>query len=134
MKIAVPVHDEGLQVYTRVGRAPFFAIFNDRSFEGLRVNLHAASGTHEEEGSRAHHGGHGKKKRERTMEPYSKEEVEHHRKDLHNLQDIDVMLVRAVGPNMKEALELSGIKVVKTRKKDGERADELVKNFLDKNI
>ena len=128
MKIAVPVEGENLQVYTRVGRAPFFAIFEDGTFEGLRVNHHA--GSHhdgkEEHGSRqpsAH-----------AFEPYSKEEVEHHKKDLHNLADVDVMLVRAVGPNMKEALELSGIEVVKTRKKDGEKADELVKNFLDKNI
>ncbi len=126
MKIAVPVEDENLQVFTRVGRAPFFAIFENDRFKGLRVNHHAASHHEEEEGH-----GHGEHKRSQgAFEPYSKEEVEHHRKDLHNLDDIDVMLVRAVGPNMKEALELSGIRVVKVRKKDGERADRLVQNFL----
>ena len=126
MKIAVPVEDENLQVFPRVGRAPFFAIFEEGRFEGLRINHHAASHHGEEEGHG--HGGH--KGSRGAFEPYSKKEVEHHRKDLHNLGDVDVMLVRAVGPNMKEALELSGIRVVKVRKKDGDRADRLVQNFL----
>ena len=133
MKIAVPVHDEDLRVYTRLGRAPFFAIFNDTSFEDLRVNHHAAFDAHEEDGGRVHHGGRGKKESERTMEPHLKKGMGYHRKDLYNLQDIDVILVRAVGPNMKETLERNGIKVVKTRKKDGEKADETVKNFLEGN-
>ena len=65
------------------------------------------------------------------MDTYSAAEVELHRKDLENLSDVDVMLARAVGPNMKEALELSGIRVVRIRKRDGERADDAVRNFLD---
>jgi len=67
---------------------------------------------------------------EEPMDTYSPEEVELHRKDLANLADVDVMLARAVGPNMKEALELSGIEVVKIRKKDGEDADAAIKNYL----
>ena len=69
---------------------------------------------------------------EEPMDSYSPEEVELHRKDLENLADVDVMLARAVGPNMKEALELAGINVVKIRKKDGESADEVVQNYLAK--
>jgi predicted Fe-Mo cluster-binding NifX family protein len=66
------------------------------------------------------------------MDSYSPEEVELHRKDLANLADVDAMLCRAVGPNMKGALELSGIEVVKIRKRDGEMADEVVRNYLGK--
>jgi predicted Fe-Mo cluster-binding NifX family protein len=120
MKIAVPVADETRTIFTRVGRAPFFAIFEDGKFVELRVNHHAASHHDEEE---SHH-----------VEEHSKDEVEHHRKDLHNLLDIDILLARAVGPNMKEALELSGIKVVKIRKKDGEMADEVIEKLLNKEI
>jgi predicted Fe-Mo cluster-binding NifX family protein len=125
MNIAVPVYNEGLEVFTRVGKAPFFAIFKNNKFEGLRVNHHASNHVHHEDGSHSHEKGTDSK------EVNSKDEVEHHRKDLHNLKDIDLILVRAVGPNMKEALELMGIKVVKTRKKDGEKADELVRNYLE---
>lgn len=64
------------------------------------------------------------------MEEYSAEEVELHRKDLDNLSDVDVILVRAIGPNMKEALELHGIEIVKMRKKDGEKAGELVEKYF----
>jgi predicted Fe-Mo cluster-binding NifX family protein len=67
---------------------------------------------------------------EEAMDTYSAEEVELHRKDLANLADVDVILARAVGPNMKEALELSGIEVVRIRKQDGERADEVVRGYL----
>ncbi len=146
MKIAVAVYDEKLEVFTRVGRAPWFAIFEDDRFLELRPNRHAASHDHEgghHGGGHGHgmHDGHGRGMGHgrgeghghgfHAMEEYSPEEVELHRKDLGNLSDIDIMLVRAVGPNMKEALELSGIDVVKVRKKDGEKADVLVKNYLE---
>jgi len=121
MRIAVPVYDEGLEVFTRVGQAPYFAIFNQGAYEGLRENLHAVR--HKDHHDH-HEGGH------HHVEAHTKEGVEGHKKDLSNLHDIDVILVRAVGPNMKEALETIGIQVVKVRKKDGEKADELVNNYL----
>ena len=139
MKIAVPIEAESRTIFTRVGRAPRFAIYDKGAFVETRPNRHAHSHEHDE----GHHGhgmglghggGHGRGKRhgrhEEAFETYSPEEVELHRKDLGNLKDIDVILCRAVGPNMKEALELSGIKVVKIRKKDGERAEEAVANYL----
>ena len=152
MKIAVPVHDEGLEIFVRVGRAPWFAIFEDETFQELRPNNHTHIHDHEgghHNGGHGHGGGagrghgHGKEHGhgfgsehfhadEEPMDTYSAEEVELHRKDLDNLSDIDTILARAVGPNMKEALELSGIHVVKIRKKDGEKADEVVRGYLAK--
>jgi len=149
MKIAVPVHGEDREIFVRVGRAPWFAIFDDGLFVELRPNLHTHE--HDHEGG-PHHGGHGHGRGaggsgrgrhgrgfgaedfeagEEPMDTYSAAEVELHRKDLENLSDVDVMLARAVGPNMKEALELNGIRVVRIRKRDGERADDAVRNFLD---
>ncbi|WP_456456226.1 NifB/NifX family molybdenum-iron cluster-binding protein [Nitratifractor sp.] len=143
MKIAVPIEAESTRVFTRVGRAPRFAIYEEGVLVETRPNLHAHSHDREEEhpghgkghGHKAGHGGgHGHREHRgrhgEAFEAYSPEEVELHRKDLGNLKDIDVILCRAVGPNMKEALELSGIKVVKVRKRDGENAEELIANYL----
>jgi len=152
MKIAVPVHETTQEVFVRVGRAPRFAIYEEENFVEFRPNNHTHE--HDHEGG-PHDGGHGHGRHdghrqgmghgrghgrgfgagelgadEEPMDAYSPEEVELHRKDLDNLADVDVMLARAVGPNMKEALELSGIEVVKIRKKDGAHADEVVKNYL----
>jgi len=145
MKIAVPIEEKSRTVFTRVGRAPRFAIYEDGVWVEYRPNLHAQSHEHDD-GSHGHGAGHGRGMghgrgeghgqgkhhghREEAFEAYSSEEVEHHRKDLRNLSDIDLILCRAVGPNMKEALELSGIEVVKVRKKEGETSDELVANYL----
>jgi len=158
MKIAVPVHAESREVFVRVGRAPRFAIYEDGGFVEYRPNHHThehdhhgghhdgghGHGTHDGHNQgrgmgRGRGGGHGHGQGfgaeefghgEEPMDTYSAEEVELHRKDLENLVDVDVMLARAVGPNMKEALELAGIDVVKIRKKDGESADEVVGNYL----
>jgi len=137
MKILIPVEGENRKVYTRMGRAPFFAVYEDENFLELRENIHAKSHNEEPGGRHARHGGEGQGKRHRhtegrlsAMEPYAKEEVEHHRRDLKNIADVDVVLSRAVGPNMKEALELLGLKVVKIRKALGESADEVVANYL----
>ena len=43
---------------------------------------------------------------------------------------MDVILVRAMGPNMKKALERHGIEIVKMRKKDGTTAEEFVEKYL----
>ncbi len=138
-KIAVAVKDDTLEIFVRVGRAPWFAIFEQGKFVGLRPNHHAAS--HDHEGG--HHGGghgdgrgmgsgHGKQHGHdhTATEVHSPEEVALHRKDIANLADVDVILVRAMGPNMKEALALQGIEIVKMHKKDGDKADEWVKKYL----
>ena len=137
MKIAVAVYDKDLEIFVRVGRAPWFAIFEEGAFVELRPNRHAAS--HDHEGGHhggghghgnGHGGGQGHHHEHAHTEEHSSEEVELHRKDLENLSDVDVILVRAMGPNMKEALELHGIEIVKMRKKDGEKAGELVEKYL----
>lgn len=136
-RIAVAVKDENLEIFVRVGRAPWFAIFEEGVFVELRPNKHAAS--HDHEGGHGHGGGHGSGHGQHHhdaehdhagMEEHSPEEVELHRKDLENLSDVDVILVRAMGPNMKEALELNGIEIIKMRKKDGETAGALVQKYL----
>jgi len=47
------------------------------------------------------------------------------------LQGCDVILVQAVGEHMKEALDAMNIQVKKVRKKDAERVDALLKNYLE---
>ena len=142
-KIAVAVAGKNLEIFVRVGRAPWFAIFEEGKFVELRPNKHAASHDHEgghHGGGQGHGrgmgGGHGGQHHHDHdhdhggMEEYSAEEVELHRKDLENLSDVDVILVRAMGPNMKEALELHGIEIVKMRKKDGTTAEAFVEKYL----
>jgi len=43
MKIVIPVGSAEREIYQRIGRAPFFAVYNDAEFIELRVNTHAAS-------------------------------------------------------------------------------------------
>jgi predicted Fe-Mo cluster-binding NifX family protein len=38
MKLAVPIFDEELEIFERIGQAPFFAIFEDDKFLELREN------------------------------------------------------------------------------------------------
>ena len=114
IKVAVPVEGENLEIVTRTGRAPFFAIFefdgNEFKLIGLNENTHA--GEHEHEHEHDH------------QEEHTADEVEHHHKHVKasKVDDCDYIVVRALGPNMKDALELAGIKVIKISKKDGETA------------
>jgi len=62
------------------------------------------------------------------------EHTSSHKKDIAELKGCDIILVQAVGENMKDALVSFGITVKKIRKKDGITADEAVKNFLNNNI
>jgi predicted Fe-Mo cluster-binding NifX family protein len=127
VKIIIPVGSQEREIFQRIGRAPFFAVYENENFVELRVNSHAQS--HDHEGHGQDHSGHHHHD-EATMETYSKEEVAHHKKDLGNLTDIECALTRAIGPNMKEALELSGIKVIKIRKKDGDTSDEVIRKYF----
>ncbi len=62
------------------------------------------------------------------------EHTNSHKKDVEALKNCDIILVQAVGENMKEALESIGLEVKKIRQKHGVIADEVVRNFLDGNI
>ncbi|MEO1942645.1 MAG: NifB/NifX family molybdenum-iron cluster-binding protein [Campylobacterales bacterium] len=119
IKVAVPVEGENLKIVTRTGRAPFFAIFEVEpegvQFLELRENGHAREHVGEE---------HGKG----TPEPHTEQEIEHHRHHLKKVQlgECKYILVRGLGPNMRDALSREGITPIKISKKDGERADQVV--------
>ena len=119
MKVAVPVSGENLEIFTRTGRAPFFAIFecneNGCKFLELRENGHAKE--HEE--GHHHHEGH------------TKEEVNHHHSHIKaaNLGECKYIVCRALGPNMKDAVLLEGITPVMISKKDGDNALEVLEKI-----
>ena len=116
MKLAVPVFDESLEIFERTGQAPFFAVFEDDKFLELRENP-KHSHSHDE-----HDHDHGGKGEEHTNE--------HRHQVASAIPDVDKILVRRVGPNMQEALKEAGIEIVKIRKKHGDKADEVVKLYL----
>lgn len=121
MKIAVPVKDDSLEIVTRTGRAPFYAIFeaidNKINLLEIRENLHSHEHHHDDSN-------------DISEEKYSQEEVEHHRNQLKNLSDVDLILVRGLGPNMKGALELENIKVIRISKQDGNKAGDVIKKYI----
>ncbi len=122
MKIAVPVKDESLEIFTRTGRAPYFAIFefDGREFKllGLNENTHAQEHDHE-------HG---------HQEEHTADEVAHHHKHVKasKLSGVDYIIVRALGPNMEDALRMEGVKIIKISKKDGDKADEVLEKIKEK--
>jgi predicted Fe-Mo cluster-binding NifX family protein len=123
IRVAVPVEGDSLEIVTRTGRAPFFAIYefdgNEFKLLGLNENTHAGEHEHEHENGHEH------------AEEHTADEVEHHHKHVKasRVDDCDYILVRALGPNMKDALEMAGVKVVKISKKDGEKAPEVLEKI-----
>jgi predicted Fe-Mo cluster-binding NifX family protein len=123
IKVAVPVKDESLEIVTRTGRAPFFAIFefdgNEFKLLGLNENTHAG----EHEHGHGHGNGH--------QEEHTADEVKHHHKHVKasKVDDCDYIVVRALGPNMEDALKLAGVKIIKVSKKDGEKAPEVLEKI-----
>ena len=121
MKVAVPVEGENLKIVTRTGRAPFFAIFEFDGDEFKLIGLNENTHAHEHE----HEHGH--------QEEHTADEVEHHHKHVKasKADDCDYIVVRAVGPNMKDALEKAGVKIIKVSKNDGEYATEVLEKIKD---
>jgi predicted Fe-Mo cluster-binding NifX family protein len=122
MKVVVPVEGDNLQIVSRTGRAPYYAIYevengNYKLIE-LRENLHAREHAHDDDETGFHN------------EEYSEAEVRHHRNQLKNIGDTDCIIVRGLGPNMKGALEREGIKIIRAGRKDGTNANDLVKKFF----
>ena len=112
MKIAVPVEMDNLTIETRTGQAEFFAIFEDNKFIELRENpKHSHSHTHQN---------------------HNEEHTNKHKNQVAvALNDIDVIIVRMVGEHMAEALEDANIEIVTVHQDDGEKADEVVKKYLE---
>jgi predicted Fe-Mo cluster-binding NifX family protein len=121
IKIAIPVEGEELKIAKRTGRAAFFAIFefNGENFKLLRLNENTHAREHE------HEHGH--------QEEHTADEVEHHHKHLKasKIDDCDYIVIRAVGPNMKDALEKAGVKIIKVSKNDGKYAFEILERIKD---
>jgi len=128
MKIVVAVDTDKQTIVKKTGQAAFFAIFENGQVVDFIANNHGG-GNH---GQGNPQGG--------AYHKHSHEEMEHdehtneHKKDVLGLAGCDVILVQAIGENMREALESIGLKVKKIRKKDGVTAQEAVKIFLDDNI
>ena len=121
IKVAIPVEGENLVIVTRTGRAPYFAIFecdeNGCRLLELRENTHAHEHEHEHEHGHA--------------EEHTTDEVEHHHKHVKasKVDECDYIVVRALGPNMEDALKMAGVKIIKVSKKDGEKAPEVLEKI-----
>lgn len=122
IKVAMPVEGENLVMVTRTGRAPYFAIFEFDGNEFKLLKLNENTHAHEHE----HEHGH--------QEEHTSDEVAHHHKHVKasRLSGVDYIVVRAIGPNMEDALKMEGIKIIKVSKKDGERADEVLEKIKEK--
>ncbi len=112
MKIAIPVAQDKDTIFKRTGQAPLFAIFEDKEFLKVVENGH----NHE-------HDDHNHLEEQ--------EHINEHAKDIVGLKGCDIILVQAMGPHMREALENLGIKIVKIDKSYGNSAKEAVVKFLE---
>ncbi len=72
--------------------------------------------------SHDHHSGH--------QEEHSDAEIEEHRKHIIPLRGCRYIIVRALGPNMKDALELENIQPLKVTKDDGNSAGEILDRYI----
>jgi len=124
MKIVLAVGEDKQTVIKRTGQSAFFAIYEDSNLVELVPNKHHDGGHHAHRHNDEHN----------HSELSHQEHTNSHRKDVEALKGCDIILVRAIGENMQEALESINLKVQKIREKDGLTADEVIKNFLDGNI
>ena len=124
MKIVLAVDEDKQTIVKRTGQSAYFAIYDDDKFVEVVPNKHHDGGHHSHRENEEHD----------HSEMAHDEHTNSHRKDVEALKDCDIILVQAVGENMKEALESIGLKVKKIRQKHGVTADEVVRNFLDGNI
>ncbi|MEA2072818.1 MAG: NifB/NifX family molybdenum-iron cluster-binding protein [Campylobacterota bacterium] len=124
MKIVLAVDEDKKTIVARTGQSAYFAIYEDAKLLELVPNKHHDGGHH----THTHNHEHGHSHEEHEAHTNS------HRKDVEGLKDCDIILVRRVGENMREALESVGLKIKKVREKHGDSADEVVKNFLEGNI
>jgi len=115
MKIVLAVDNDKKTIIKRTGQAPYFVIYEDNKVLKYISNGHNDS----------HHD-------HENME--NKEHTNEHKKDVEPLKGCDIFLVQAIGENMKDAINSIGLDIKKIRQKDGLTSDEVIKNFLAKNI
>ncbi len=120
MKIVVAVDSDKKTIVKKTGQAEYFAIYENGTVVDFIKNNHG-DGHHGKDNSAHKHMQNG-------------EHVNEHKKGITSLVGCDIILVQAVGQQMKEALVSIGLEVKKIRKKDGIFADEAVNNFLNNNI
>ena len=124
MKIVIAVDEDKQTVVKKTGQSAYFAIYEDGILKELVPNKHHDGGhhahTHKHEHNHSHEEG--------------EEHTNAHKKDVQGLKGCDIILVQAIGENMKEALESIDLKIKKIRQKDGTTADEVIKNFLENKI
>ena len=124
MKIVLAVDEDKKTIVKRTGQSAYFAIYEDDKLIDLVPNRHHEGGHHAHREHEEHdHSGMG-----------HEEHTNSHRKDVASLKGCDIILVQAVGENMKDTLESIGLKVKKIRQKHGTTADEVIANFLSGNI
>ncbi len=124
MKIVLAVDEDKKTIVKRTGQSAYFSIYDDDKFVEVVPNKHHDGGHHSHRENEDHD----------HSQMAHDEHTNSHKKDVEALKDCDIILVQAVGENMKEALESIGLKVKKIRQKHGTTADEVVRNFLDGNI
>jgi predicted Fe-Mo cluster-binding NifX family protein len=124
MKIVIAVDTDKQTIVKRTGQSAYFAIYEDKQLIEFIQNKH-------------HDGGHDAHTHNHTHHNSHEEHEAHtnsHRKDVEALRGCDIILVQAVGENMREALTSVGLKIKKIRERDGKTADEAIANFLSNNI
>lgn len=114
MKIVLAVDQDKETIVKRTGQCAYFVIYEDENFVDIIPNKHHDGGHHAH--THQHHN--------------EQEHTNSHRKDVESLKGCDIILVQAVGENMREALESVGLKIKKIRQKDGVTAETVVQNFL----
>jgi len=124
MKIVLAVDEDKKTIVKRTGQSAYFAIYEDDKLIDTIPNKHHDGGHHSHRHNEEHN----------HSDMSHQEHTSSHRKDVEPLKECDIILVRAVGENMKEALGSVGLKIKKIREKHGATADEVIKNFLDGNI
>ena len=124
MKIVLAVDEDKKTIVKRTGQSVYFAIYEDDKLVDLVPNKHHDGGHH----------AHREHEEHEHSEMGHEEHTNSHKKDVAALQGCDIILVQAIGENMKEALESVGLKIKKIRQKHGTTADEVIANFLNGNI
>jgi len=124
MKIVLAVGEDKQTIIKRTGQSAFFAIYEEGKEITYVPNKHHDGGHH----GHMHNHEHNHSQEEHEAHTHS------HKKDVAGLEGCDIILVQAVGENMKEALDSVGLKVKKIREKHGSTADEVMENFLNNNI
>jgi len=140
MRIAVPVEADKSTIARKTGESEFFVIYEDEKVidyipsRNARGHRHApgnGQGLGRQGNGQGSGRGLGQGNRDRNGEALGRA---HRNNGVATIEACDTMLVQVIGENMKASFKAMGIEVKKVRQKDGNTADEVVKNFLNKNI